>query len=191
MIKKLLVASAACVLALVTIIHMTGCSVDSADSVVRSVNANVAGVYTYSDANCGAGGRFVTSNSGKPVTSLNLRQNGDQLEAIDNNGIIFRGTIGNDTESAASFNLQGATTAGGAVVISGSIAIGGGQGVMRATWIEDTLFSTLCGSANGPSVTTNTPTPTNTTSNTTSIVSFVPASELAAYKKLAWWFVEG
>jgi hypothetical protein len=192
MIKKLLVASASCVLALITMIHVTGCSVDSANSVARSVSVNVAGFYAYDSGNCANNqDRFVSANSGKQVISLNLRQIGDQLEAIDNNGIIFRGTIGNETESSASFNLSGATTEGRAVVISGSIAIGGGEGVMRATWIEDTFFATLCGSANGPSVTTNTPTPTNTNTTTSIGLNYMPASELAAYKKLAWWFAEG
>jgi hypothetical protein len=191
MMNKTLVLLASFAIGFSALVCVTGCSVDSADSVVRSVNANVAGFYSKDSSVCGQD-RFVTANSGKQVISLDLRQTGDQLEAIDNNGIIFRGTIGNVVDNSASFNIEGSTTAGNKVLISGNIAIGGGEGVMRATWIEDTFYATLCGSANGPSVTSNTPTPSNSVSNV-----FYRANErlmqneLASYRKTALWFYEG
>ena len=141
---------------------LTACSVDSANSVVRSVNANVAGVYRNSDSNSN-NGKLVSANTGSSVTSLDVRQAGDQLEAVDNNGIIFRGTIGDVLDGIASFNLAGRTTAGNKALISGNITIGSGQGTMRGTWIEDSLFGTVFGIANGPSIITNTPPPTTNT----------------------------
>jgi len=132
-----------------SLLMLSACSVDSADSVIRSVDGNVNGVYRNDE------GEFVSRNSGAKVTQLDLRQDGDQLQAIDNNGIVFRGTIGNVVENIASFNLDGSTTAGNSVTISGNIEIGGGEGIMRATWIESAFFSTVFGRAIGPSQNTN------------------------------------
>ena len=168
-----------------------GCTVDSANSTFRTVSVNVAGVYRYDGNNCANDGRFVTANSGRSVISLDVRQTGDSLEAIDNNGIVFRGTIGNVSDSTASYNLEGSTTAGNGVVISGSIEVGGGQGVMRATWIEDTFFATLCGSANGPSATTNAPIVTNATNGSITISAGLLERDYAEYRTLAWWLDRG
>lgn len=171
----------------------TGCSVESANSVQRSVAINVGGVYRYDADSCGANGKFVSVNSGRQVISLDLRQTGDQLEAIDNNGIIFRGTIGNVVENSASFNLEGSTTAGNSVLISGSISVSGDSGLMQGTWVEDTFFATLCGSSSGQSVITNRPPATNTNSNTNGsiIISRAEQERLLAYRQLAWWLDRG
>ncbi len=177
---------------------MLGCSIDSANDVTRTVDANVAGLYRY-DATVCSEGRFVTRNSGSTVSSLNVMQAGDQLEAIDNNGIIFRGTIGNVNDSSASFNLDGVTTAGNDVLITGTINISGNQGVMRGTWVEDAFFGTVCGTADGPSVNTNDNTsPTNTNSTTngnvitiTRLDDFTPEAERLAYISSVLWFLPG
>lgn len=169
---------------------LSACSVDSADSVIRSVGADVDGVYQH-DGSANNGGKFVSQNTGAQVTSLDLRQDGDQVQAIDNNGIVFRGTIGNVVDNNASFTLSGSTTAGSGVTISGNIEIGGGQGVMRATWIEDSLFASVYGVANGPTVITNSPIVTNGTSVYFRTYSPMMPTELAEYKKTALWFLEG
>ncbi|HMP89596.1 MAG TPA: hypothetical protein PJ991_05320 [Kiritimatiellia bacterium] len=159
--------------AIMTSLLLSACKIDSANSVSRTVNAIVTGVYRNTDTNMN-NGRLVSANTGNAVTSLDVRQAGDQLEAIDNNGIIFRGTIGNVSDNAASFNLEGRTTAGNRALISGNIQIGGGQGVMRATWIEDTLYGTVFGVANGPTVVTNIPSPNPTNTNNLVFVSLPP-----------------
>lgn len=176
---------------LTAMLMLSACEVDSANATARSVGADVSGVYRH-DGSSENGGRFVSANSGAQVTSLDLRQAGDQLEAIDNNGIIFRGTIGTVVDSSASFNLEGSTTIGSGVIISGTIDIGGGEGVMRATWIEDTLFATVYGVANGPTINTNTPAPTNGVTNAF-FRAYKPMiqNELADYKQTALWFLEG
>jgi hypothetical protein len=71
---------------------------------------------------------------------------------VDNNGIIFKGTIGQATEDTASFTLEGMTTIGAEATISGSISVpvGGSEGTMRGTWIEPTLFSSVYGEATVP-----------------------------------------
>lgn len=173
-----------------SLVLVTACDVESANSVSRTVGANVSGVYSGDSGQCSQS-KLVSANSGGAVTTLDVRQTGDQLEAIDNNGIIFRGTIGSVFDSSVTFTLEGSTTLGGGVVISGTITVGGGEGVMRGTWIEDNLFSTVCGSANGPSAITNSPTPTNSTSAFFRVHTELTPSELAAYRKTALWFMEG
>lgn len=168
---------------------LTACNLESANSVSRTVGADVNGVYSYDSGECSNNGKFVSANTGAPVTSFDLRQTGDNLEAIDNNGIIFRGTIGVVFDDTASFTLEGNTTAGNSVTVSGTIEVGGGEGVMRATWIEDSLFGTVCGTANGPFVNTNTPS-TNTNVVFRSEYEMMP-DELAAYHQTALWFYEG
>lgn len=175
---------------LVTMGLLTACNLESADSVSRVVGADVSGVYTYDSDQCSNDGKFVTANSGAAVTALDMRQTGDNLEAIDSNGIIFRGTIGAVIDDTASFTLEGSTTAGNSAIISGTIEVGGGEGVMRATWIEDSLFGTVCGTANGPSVNTNT-TPSTNTNVAFRIEYNMTPQELAAHRKTALWFYKG
>jgi len=191
MMRKYFAAFAGLSAGVVFMTMMAACSVDSANSVIRSVNARIEGIYRNSETNQN-GGRFVSANTGNSVNFLNVRQAGDQLEAIDNNGIIFRGTIGNVSDNAASFSLEGNTTAGNAVLISGNVEIGSGQGTMRATWIEDSLFGTVYGTANGPTIITNTPINTNTNG----IVGIslpgplLSDEEIIAYRKSYLWFSE-
>lgn len=116
-----------------------GCDVGSPDTVIRGVSVNVEGYY----AGQLTDGRLTSQNTGAPVTSLNLRQNGEELEAVDNNGIIFRGRISGESSSRAPFTLAGTTSAGQAVTISGAIAVNGTSGSMSGTWIEPTLYGTI------------------------------------------------
>ena len=191
MLKKIVAFTAGITLGALSLVVYTGCTVDSANGTARTVGINVAGIYRYDAAVCGNDGRFVTANSGRAVNYLDLRQVGDKLEAIDNNGIIFRGTIGNVQDSSASFNLEGVTTIGGSVVVSGNIAVSGNKGTMQATWIENNFFATLCGSSTGQSVITNAPPNTNTNINlsNTYYKTITPEIQLqlAAYRQLAWW----
>lgn len=179
-----------------TVAILSACSIESANDVIRQVNVNVAGVYRNNDSSRN-GGRFVSVNSGSQVTFLDVRQTGNQLEAIDNNAIIFRGTVGDPRDNQAQFNIEGRTTAGNRALISGTISIGDGRGIMSATWIEDNLVGTVYGVANGPSISTNQPPPTNNvpTNGTNDVNIDFPfgqntIDEINAYKKLAWWFCD-
>lgn len=147
----------------VAAIGLAGCEVSSSEdtdaSVVREVGVDYSGFY---DANTGSdtNTQFVTpANSGQRVTSFNLRQNGDQLEAIDNNNIVFRGTIGNvvDSDSAkqASFTLEGQTTAGQEVTVAGTLAGSGTSATMTGTWIEPNLYAYVNGDATINQISTN------------------------------------
>jgi len=129
-------------------LFFVGCEGDSAETLIRNVILQVAGFYIPVEGATTIPG----DNTGNPVTSLDLRQNGDQIEAIDNNGIIFKGTLGRVTEESASFTLNGQTTAGQEVTISGTISVGVGEtdADMRGTWIEPTLFSPVAAQATVP-----------------------------------------
>jgi hypothetical protein len=139
-----------------------GCELDNADSVTRDVDADFTGFYT------GNSGPLVSDNSGAEVSSLNLRQTGDEIELIDNNGLVFRGTLGEVTTdggtATASFQFTGQTTAGQDVTGSGTLVGQGTSGTMTGTWIEPSLYGTISGIAVINPVVTNSPNPNPTQS---------------------------
>ncbi len=143
-IYRLILGSAAC---LAAAWWLVACEIDSADTVHRDVDIYVAAVYRHPDA----GSHLVQNNSGQPIDQLDLRQDGDDLEAIDNNGSIYRGTIGQVDNGTASFTLEGANSIGNKATISGTISVSGSSATMRGTWIEATLYSTVYGVATVPS----------------------------------------
>ena len=153
-----------------------GCSLDSGESATRTVGVSVAGFYIGDPS-----GNLVRNNTGSPVATMDLRQNGDSLEGIDNNGHIFKGTIGAvDTDgTSASFTLVGQTTAGQEGVMSGTIQKPSDTTAqMRGTWAEPTLFSTISGMATVPAnpVSGGTGTGTNGTTNTVSALILSPGA---------------
>ncbi len=148
---------------LVSSFAFLGCEIGSSDSAVRNMNVNFSGLYDAKDATT----PFVSpANSGALVTRLNLRQNGDQLEAIDNNDIVFRGTLndpsGDSGSATAGFMLEGHTTAGNSVTISGTLSGSGTTAEMKGTWIEPDRYCNLLGDANINAIPTNTGTYTLT-----------------------------
>ena len=129
---------------------MCGCDIESAESSYNEVDINVEGYYANS------GGRLVQQNTGNPISAMNIRQNGDGLEGVDNNGNLFKGTIGQviDDGGSASFNLTGMTTAGNEGTISGTFTVTSSDQVkMTGTWIEDAFYSTVYGVATVPNST--------------------------------------
>lgn len=137
-----------------------GCKIGSPDSVSRHVGINVAGLYR---AN---GGRIISQNTGAAITQFNLIQDGDRLQAIDNNGMIFKGSISSATDSgqtghSANFSLKGHTTAGAEGIISGAITVSGNQATMRGTWAEPTLYGNVLGYADVVPTPDPKPEPTN------------------------------
>ena len=132
-----------------SILVFTGCDGgDSGETAYRQVPLKVTGFYRPVDGN----EVIVAGNSGAAVTVLDLRQSGDRLEAVDNNGIIFKGTIGGASDTEATITLKGRTTTGAEVTISGYISVGVGSstGEMRGTWIEPTLYAGLAAVASVP-----------------------------------------
>lgn len=123
---------------------LVGCEIGSPDTVIREVGLVVAGFYANS------GGNLVSENSGAPIETLNLIQNGDDLQGVDNNGKVFRGTVMAVAGTAASIQLTGRTTSGAEGTIQATIDSSGGTATMRGTWIEASLFGTVYGTASVP-----------------------------------------
>lgn len=123
---------------------LVGCEVGSPDTVIREVGLIIAGFYANS------GGNLVSENSGAPIATLNLIQNGDDLQGVDNNGKVFRGTVMTVAGTAASIQLTGRTTSGAEGTIQATIDSSGGTATMRGTWIEASLFGTVYGTATVP-----------------------------------------
>lgn len=152
-----------------------GCEVDSASDVQRTVGVDFTGFYT----NPNEGENITSRNSGTAISSLDLRQGGDRLEAIDNTGRIWTGSLGEFNGTSSSFELNGTTTAGTAGKFSGTISTSGGsstnsgsasQGTMSGTYIEDGFFATFLARAAIPGATPDDPTPTNSTNSGTNLV---------------------
>lgn len=146
----------ALVSALLAVAAALGCSVDSADEFIRDVTVNFSGFYVGRN-----NGVLVSANSGKPITTLDLRQNGDRLEAVDNNGRIWRGSLGEVQGGSSSFELNGQTTDGTEATFSGSItssdggsadtgSVSNAEGTMQGTYIEPNRFATFYGTATIP-----------------------------------------
>ena len=132
-------------LALVSVV--AGCRIGSADSVGRNVGITVAGLYRGQFE-----GRLVSRHTGSAIRSLNVVQDGSQLQAIDNNGMVFRGDIGavapgDAGARSASFTLRGRTTAGAEGVISGTFKVEGSNVRMVGTWAEPNTFGNVNGLA--------------------------------------------
>ena len=157
--KRLVLALMTAVIVTLPLAIFLGCEIDSAESTIADVDIIVEGYYTNPD-----GGNLVQQNTGNPITSLNVLQNGSSLEAVDNNGLIFRGSIGQVVDSTtASFTLEGFTTIRQAATITGNFTVPGGAdtSTMRGTWAEPSLFSTVYGQASVPINPTNAPPETN------------------------------
>jgi hypothetical protein len=132
-----------CALPLVSALVFLGCEVGSSDSVTRNVSVDFTGVYTGGFASA-----HVTDNqTGDPVSFFNLRQSGDQLVAIEDHGLIFKGKLGDasvsGSDSTSGFTLEGKTTAGNAVTIAGVLSGSSTAGKMTGTWIEPSLYGNV------------------------------------------------
>ncbi|TAN38037.1 MAG: hypothetical protein EPN23_03550 [Verrucomicrobia bacterium] len=136
---------------------LPGCEVGNPDNVVPVSGGNFSGNYT----NPG-GGAMVARNSGNAVTSLSVTQFGNQLNAVDNNGILFQGTLGDVVSSRATFTLSGATTAGAKVTVNGNLSGSGSTATMNGTWAEPDFFSSIYGTSAISPITNSVPTNTTT-----------------------------
>jgi acyl-coenzyme A thioesterase PaaI-like protein len=123
---------------------LVGCEVGSPDTVIAQVGLTIAGFYA------NLGGTVVSTNTGLAIQTLNLIQDGTDLQAIDNNGRVFRGSISTASDTAAQINLQGTTTAGAQGTIQASVNVAGGTATMQGTWIEPSLYGTVYGTATVP-----------------------------------------
>ncbi len=140
---------------------LVGCDVGSSggsDAAIREVGVDYSGYYDSTDDNSETS--IVSPvNSGAPVKSLSLSQTGDRLEAFDNNGLIYRGTIGRVVSSGgsaeSSFQLEGETTTRVPVTIAGTLTGEGTTGIMRGQWLEPNKMANILADAIINAVPTN------------------------------------
>ncbi|MFP6903689.1 MAG: hypothetical protein VCG02_00615 [Verrucomicrobiota bacterium] len=126
-------------------------NVSGGDDVFRNIPADFSGFYSNPN------GRITTAQTGSPITTLDLRQNGDRLEAVDNHGNIFRGKIGRFADSQASFILEGWTTAGHKAVMNGTLRGEGTAATLQGNWIEPSLTALVFAQATINPIPTNAP----------------------------------
>ena len=166
--RKSLSAFLAAALALAAAaLFLAACDVDSVDSVTATPSDNSGTIYNYS----GLYARAVTNGlgplvfpangqSGTVLTWLRLIQYGNVLEGYDNAGLTWSGNISAQNGGAASFNLNGRTTAGNSVSIAGTLStetvgsstngsatVSGATSTMDATWIEPSFSGSIIASA--------------------------------------------
>ncbi len=106
---RLLVFVSAAALAVASLLP-AGCDVSAPNSVERNVGVDYTGIY---DGTANSNGMIATQNSGEPITRFNLRQTGASLQAVDNNGEMWNGSINNSPDSqnlTANFIMNGKTT---------------------------------------------------------------------------------
>ncbi|WFB37167.1 hypothetical protein P3T73_05265 [Kiritimatiellota bacterium B12222] len=143
-----------------TLLLFAACEIDSGSEVTRNVSLNVAGSYQND-------GGIPSAQTGQTISRLSITQTGDQLFAIDNLGARWTGNIGRIESNLATITLQGMTSTGAEVVISGTITINDTTGILFGNWIEPTLRSDANATATVASIITPTPLPTNTAEPTT------------------------
>jgi hypothetical protein len=133
---------AAGLLGLLAVGLLPGCEVGDPSDTVPVANGNFSGSYVGS-----SNANLVARNSGAAVVSLVISQFGNQLQAVDNNGILFTGSIGDIVAASTTFTLNGVTTTGESVTINGNLRASGTTATMTGTWAEPSLFSSIYGTA--------------------------------------------
>ena len=146
------------VAALVAGMVLSGCDFGGGgDSVSRNVDINVQAVYLpATDVDTIV--LPASAVSGSAPYFMNLLQSGDNLEGIDDHGLVFRGNINQVIESATlcSFTLTGKTSLDVDVTITGTITISGDAALMEGTWIEPNSYAVVYGVGAAPVQQTNT-----------------------------------
>lgn len=126
--------------ALAAALCFAACEIDSSNtsSVVADSSGTVydfTGLYTPTDNT-----EFLVfpdnKQSGKKLTWMRITQDGSALQAFDNAGVNWSGSIDSLSGSTARFTLNGSTTAGAAVTISGLMAYADNASTISASWFE-------------------------------------------------------
>jgi hypothetical protein len=121
---------------------LPGCEVGTPSDAAPVANGNFSGNYVGS-----SNANLVARSSGSAVTSMVISQFGNQLEGVDNNGILFKGTIGDILNATATFTLTGSSTAGAAVTINGNLRASGTTATLTGVWTEPSFYSSIYGTA--------------------------------------------
>lgn len=144
---------------------LAACDIGSTDSTTAIVSDNSGRIYNFS----GLYARVDTNSvqqplvfppgrqTGRAVTWIRLLQYGSSLEAYDNAGMSWDGSISSVQSGTATFNLRGRTTAGAAVDVAGALRYADQNSTMDATWIEPGFSGSILARATVSPAATNTP----------------------------------
>ena len=165
-------------LPLAALLGTVGCDVDSTDSTTSTVSDNEGNIYSYAglymnteEGSTNGYGAMVFPagrQSGTALIWMRLLQYGSALEAYDSAGLAWSGNVSAQNGETASFSLQGRTTAGQPVDITGTMVYADQRSTMDAAWIEPSFSGTIYAQAIvAPSAT-----------NTTAAVSIDPTSAI-------------
>lgn len=177
--KNLIRTAAALALLAAAALHFTGCESSSPNSVERNVGVDYTGFYAGQNS-----GNIPVKNSGTPITFMNVRQTGSKLEAVDNTGFVWNGSIGNNPSAEnlqATFTLKGRTTVGNDVTISGNLnkdSAGATVAHMTGTWIEPTFYSVVRAIGTVSATVSNSPPPSTNTNTVLNIQGINPLTPL-------------
>lgn len=132
-----------------------GCEISGGDETVRQVSLQIAGTYRNDSG-------IASRQSGTVITTLTLLQSGDRIEAVDNLGARWTGSIGRADSSVATVTLRGLTSTGVQVVITGEIRVNGTTATLSGIWVEPNLRSPVSADATVAASSTPTPEPNPT-----------------------------
>ncbi|NLD89667.1 MAG: hypothetical protein GX634_04915 [Lentisphaerae bacterium] len=165
---------------------LSACDVDSADSTTAVVSDtdgtiyNFAGLYLPTGTNTEFLVYPFNRQSGVKLTWIRLLQYGNVLEAYDNAGKSWDGSISSITDGNASFNLRGQTTAGAAVEIAGALHYTNQNSTMDAAWIEPGFSGSIFAQAAVASPAINAPESKVTLNGTSTTISLDDTVKLNA-----------
>jgi hypothetical protein len=165
-IRKRLLHNAALALAIpLAALFLAACDVDSVDSTTAVPSDgsgtiyNFAGLYARVDTN-GMQAPLVFPlgrQSGTTITWLRLLQYGSRIEAYDNAGMTWAGSISTIDAGTANFSLRGRTTAGLSTEIAGALRYANQSSTMDAAWIEPAFSGSIFATATVSPANTNSP----------------------------------
>jgi hypothetical protein len=162
-------------------LFLAACDVDSVDSTTAVPSDgsgtiyNFAGLYARVDTN-GMQAPLVFPlgrQSGTTITWLRLLQYGSRIEAYDNAGMTWAGSISTIDGGTAKFSLRGRTTAGLSTEIAGALRYANQSSTMDAAWIEPAFSGSIFATATVSPAATNNPIGGNVTlqASSTSVAS--------------------
>jgi len=134
---------------------LAACDTGSSDSTTAGLFDNEGRQYDFSGhyARANDAGEAVPlvqpagRQSGQPLMWLRLLQYGSVLEAYDNAGQSWSGSVSPVAGGAAQLQLRGRTTAGAAVDIAGTLRYADQSSTLDASWIESGFSGSLLASA--------------------------------------------
>lgn len=161
-------------------LFLAACEVGSVDSTTAVLSDNSGAIYNYSGLYMSVSNTAGSTNglaglvypagqqSGTLLTWLRMLQYGSALEAYDNAGLTWSGSVSAQNGNVANFSLRGRTTDGLSVEISGTLSasstgssnatVSATKATMDATWIEPAFSGSIFAQATVSPVVTNVPT---------------------------------